>query len=130
MLRAAVESCWPRHYTAPAIEDMAAADFRAVIKALAPNCAPAVTPENAPLLVLEPLLEAVLNDNAETLLRGLLDLIRAQKHTKKFDIYAMVRALSTDKPLLRDIEASGFCVVTATSTLPSGANSMSRHWMP
>lgn len=93
----------------PAIEDTAVADFRAVIESLAPNCAPAVTSENAPLLGLEPtLLEAVLNDNAETFLRGLLDLIRVHKHTKKFDLYVMVRALSADKPLLRGLDSKKF----------------------
>ena len=79
-------------------------DFRAVVSRLAPHCAQAIEPECVPLLRMEPpLLEAALNDDGEAMLARLLALIRAREHTRKFDVCGMVRALSTDRPLLRGV---------------------------
>lgn len=89
--------------------DAAADDFRAVLGTFAPACADVVTPESVPLFFTEEkLLDAVLADNREALLCALLELIGAQKHTKKYDLYAMVRTLSADRALLRDVDDKKF----------------------
>lgn len=103
-----------RNLTAAALDcndvtdEAAKEDFRAVVEKLIPKCAPAVTLQNVPLLGQENLLNTVLDDDVETILSKLLDLICAQKHTKKYDIYNMVQMLSADKPLLKDINDKKF----------------------
>ncbi|MBQ7677040.1 MAG: glycosyltransferase family 2 protein, partial [Lachnospiraceae bacterium] len=79
-------------------------ELPAILAALTPRCAPAFPPERIPLLAAKPALaEALFRDDAEAVLAILLDMLRKNEQSKKYDLPAMVRALSADKPLLRDI---------------------------
>lgn len=81
----------------------AAEDLGAVLAAMAPKCAAAFAPENVPLLSVKPALaEGLLRDDQEALLRTLLEMLRRNEQSKKYDLCAIVRALSSDKPILRD----------------------------
>lgn len=84
-------------------------DFRAVMQALLPRCGQAVTRQSLSLLVQEQdLLLALLQDNLESLLLRLLALIAENRYAKKYDISGIVKALAVDKPLLCQIEDTGF----------------------
>ena len=74
----------------------------AVLAELMPKCGAAFTAEYIPLLTMKPeLMEAMLNDDAEALLCTLLNMVRANEQSKKFDLVAMVAELSADKLLLK-----------------------------
>lgn len=84
-------------------DEAAKADFHALVSFFAPNCAPAVLPENAELFITEGLIDAVLGNDVDTLLSELLRLFHESKYTKKYDYPAMIRALSENKPLLENV---------------------------
>lgn len=88
--------------------ETAAEDFRAILALCAPKCAAALTPESVSLLAQNNLLNALLDDDAGALLAALLGMIRASENSKKYDLCAMVRALSADKPLLKDVGEKKF----------------------
>lgn len=84
-------------------------DFRAVMQALLPRCGQAVTGQSLPMFVQEQdLLLALLQDNLESLLRRLLVRIAENRYVKRYDISGIVKALAVDKPLLCQIEDTGF----------------------
>lgn len=84
-------------------------DLSAVLKVLAPLCAPAITQESLQLFEMKPeLLSAVHADDRKEMLKVLLEMIRANEQCKKYDLYTMVQALSADKPLLRDLSDRRF----------------------
>lgn len=84
--------------------DAAGENFDAILVDVAPKCAPAVSPDRAQLFALKPELAAALSkDDADAFLSTLLDMLRTNEQSKKFDLVAMVRALSADKPLLKGI---------------------------
>jgi glycosyltransferase involved in cell wall biosynthesis len=81
----------------------AAEELPAVLSALVPKCAAAFSPERIPLLAVKPeLAEPLSRDDAEAVLSILLTMLRNNEQSKRFDLCAMIRALSADKPLLAD----------------------------
>lgn len=89
--------------------DAAGESFGEILADVAPKCAPAVSPERAQLFALKPELAMALSkDDADAFLATLLDMIYANEQSKKFDLCAMVQALTADKPLLKDISDKRF----------------------
>ena len=89
--------------------DASREDFDAALQGIIPRCASAVTPECAPLFgIKQEFAEALVKDNPDALLTELLYMLRVNEQTKKFDITTMLRALSVDKPLLRNIDDKPF----------------------
>lgn len=84
-------------------------DLCAVTQVLLLRCGQAVTGQNLPLFIQDQdLLQALLRDDPEQLLRLLLALIRENRYIKKYNLPGIVKALAADKPLLCQIEDSAF----------------------
>lgn len=76
----------------------------AIIKELAPICAPAISSVCLPLFESKPeLLSAVQADDRKAMLKVLLEILRANVQCNKADLCTMVQALSADKPRLKDL---------------------------
>lgn len=97
------------HASVAAYDDSSAQDFYAVLRALCPKCAPVVSREFLSLSSLkDEFAVALLGDDPDTILSALLNMLRANEQSKKFDLAAMIQALSANKPLLKDIDDKKF----------------------
>lgn len=86
------------------LKDQEGQDLRAVVQCLAPHCVQAVSAANAKLFLEDPgLMQALLQDDAEALLRDLLTRIGKNQFVKKYPLPETVQALAADKPLLCQI---------------------------
>ena len=84
------------------------ADLPIVLKALRPGCGAAATADMLQLFQREyTLMEALINDDRDALICGLLDLIVQKKYNKQFDLGAALNSLLQDT-LLRDVKDARF----------------------
>lgn len=84
-------------------------DLRSVMQCLAPHCGQAVSGANARLFLEDPkLLQALLQDDADTLLGDLLTRIKKNQGVKKYPIPETIRALAVDNALLCQISDMAF----------------------
>jgi glycosyltransferase involved in cell wall biosynthesis len=83
----------------------AAEDLSKVLFSISHKCAKFVSISSLQLLVLKSeLLDAFIEDDTECMLVILLDMIRNNELTKKFDLFSMVQALSSDHLVLRSVD--------------------------
>lgn len=84
-------------------------DFRDVARVLVPRCGQAVTPANAKLFLEDTkLLQTLLQDDSETLLRDLLTRIEKNQFVKKYPLPETVQALVSGNPLLCQVNDTVF----------------------
>lgn len=95
-----------------AAEDRAFADtesLKSILTVLAPHCGSAVTMDAVSLFMRESaLMEALRQDDPDKLAEGLLELIRAKRYTKQYDLGRMLQTLAHDRSLLRGISNISF----------------------
>lgn len=84
-------------------------DFRTTVQPLLPLCGRAVTGENAALFFeTRALLEALLRDDPDAVLKDLLARVEQGRGVKKYGLTKMIQALAADNPLLCQIDDAVF----------------------
>lgn len=84
-------------------------DFQAIVQLLLPRCGQAVTGENVALfLETQTLLEALLRDDPNPILKELLARIKQGWEVRKYGLAKIVQALAIDKPFLCQIDDTVF----------------------
>lgn len=90
--------------TGAALKTEEDANLRAALQALLPHCGQAVIGRNLSLFLQDQtLLQCLLKDDADLLVRQLLMYISENRYAKKYDLANVVQTLAVDKPLLCQI---------------------------
>ena len=87
----------------------AAEDYKTIINELAPKCASALQLSNACLIFSNPdLAKAVLADDSNEMMQGLIRKFQKNEEVKKYNIYEMIKALAANDIILKDISGKRF----------------------